>query len=148
MQIVSCSCGSVNWIRRFNLFLTGLAVSLILGPPIFGAPPRETRQTYFLVLDGEPVGEVHSRLKNTHSAQQVESAVSDRHAAINAQQDALIAPGDRAFVMPVEVPAGVGDPDGKLPGRRSSNPSRGVNLYESGLHVARYGMGNTIEEID
>lgn len=39
-------------------------------------------------------------------------------------------------------------PDGKLPGRRSSNPSRGVNLYESGLHVARYGMGNTIEEID
>jgi len=91
MQIVSCSCGSVNWIRRFNLFLTGLAVSLILGPPIFGAPPRETRQTYFLVLDGEPVGEVHSRLKNTLSAQQVESAVSDRHAAINVQQDALIA---------------------------------------------------------
>jgi hypothetical protein len=40
------------------------------------------------------------------------------------------------------------NPDGTLPGRRGVTSPKGFNLYESGQHVTRYGMGNTIEEID
>src|SRR5262245_61940919 len=91
MQVVSCSRGSVFFSMRLIFYLAFLGIAFALPPTMFGAPPKESRKTYFLVLEGETEGEVHVRMKGKNSEQQIASAVSNRGVTIRNQQDALIA---------------------------------------------------------
>ena len=90
MQMVLCSRSATFFRVRIIIYCAVLVVFAIPSL-IFGAPPKEARKTYFLVLDGETASEVHARMKGKNSEQEIASAVNNRRATINNQQDALVA---------------------------------------------------------
>jgi subtilisin family serine protease len=90
MQMVSGSRSTRFFRVQIILYCTLLALVIGIPSPSSGAPPKEARKTYFLVLEGETAGEVHARMKGKNSEEQIASAVNNRRATIQKEQDALV----------------------------------------------------------
>ena len=73
------------------LAATVLVISLTAAAVAAAAEQKnEARETYFLVLAGEPSGQTFGRLRATLSGPEVAAAVSAREAEIKSQQEALV----------------------------------------------------------